>query len=197
MPSRPWKRFAGSGTGGDINADDLYKQLRHGQVTRDGLDIIASGAWQMNVFAGGSKENGLPCSATGDQRVLNVLQLLINNENDQITDFDPDANDDAEVVIRFRYYIRLDDASGLVTITPKLWRGTVVTAVTTAATISGASAATGSAANFSGTGQYQEIIPTVPSGVTLWEAGFTVGGTPNAGAQAFVQVLFDCFVQRP
>lgn len=188
--SRVIKRIAGSGAGGAFAAGDLFKLTAHVQPLKDDLDLLMLGVLGRNIFAGGSDSLGIPAEATGDVNLENWLPIGIDNTANQLSSFS-DVNSGV-LVCQMRFLVRVSNAG--ITVTPKVMYGTTISGLSSVATISGTSACSATASDYSGTGQYQAVAITLPSGANLLKPMLTIGGTPAAGYQVWGKVLYDCYI---
>ena len=190
-----WSRFNSNASVGPITVGHKYKQLLHGQVTRDNFDIISRATWCKNVpvvpFA------SVACTTAGDKELPGWAPIEIDNTDGILSSF-VDAIEDAVLVVRFRFRLRVSDSA--LQVTPKLFYGTDLedlTAITTVATIDGEAACSADDLDFSGANQYQMVEATLPGGgvPSVWKPAITAGGTPAAGLFAEVSVWHDVFVR--
>jgi hypothetical protein len=183
--SRIWTRIFGGATiveGNFIEIDNFE------EPARNGLDMLALGVLQANVYAGGSDLAGIPADATGDVKLLEWKPLYFDNTSGQWT------GTAATLVAQYRYRIRV--SNGAMTFTPKIWYAaseSLLQSAPVSATLSGQAACSATDADYLGTNQLQTVSFTIPSGAKYWAAGGTIGGTP--GGHVFASALRDIFIQ--
>lgn len=196
--SRAPKRIHGSGTGGVFVADtDEFKEASGYTPLRDSIDAVLGALFQTNVPLGGSEVTGIKAEATGDSVVLDWVPWLVQNANSQMSGFSdaPPSGSAAAFVAQVRMFLRVSNAG--ITITPKVWYGSTMGAITTAATISGTAACSATNDDYSGSNQIQTVTITLPAGTKYLKLGFTVAGTPAAGYEAWARGWGDAYVVLP
>lgn len=176
-----------------VEGADVLKTVHLDPIKND-LDLWMTGAIQRNVLVAGDDQNGLDASASGDLLLARSYPPIeIDNTASQLSGFTDGAG--AVFAARFRFALRVSNAA--ISITPKLKYGTTIGGITNVATISGEAACSATADDYTGTDQIQDVLVTLPSGLKLWKALITVGGTPAAGYQAWASVRFCGYVQLP
>lgn len=157
---------------------------------RDLTDLCALGSFVTNLPVGGSSEDGIPATATGDVVLLDYNPWLIPNANSQLTNFD--NSNGGSLVCRVRFKVRVSDAA--ISVTPKLWYGSAMDDITTAASIAGETACSAAETDYTGDDQFQAVTFTAPAGNNYFKAGLTIGGTTGPTLQVWGQAWFDLFI---
>lgn len=188
-------RVTGSGTGGNWKTSAPYDKMTRAraQVLKDTIDLLLASSLPSNLFVGGSENLGVPATATGDKTLYEFVPWMADNRSNRLTGF-TDANG-ATLVVQVRFLLRVSNAA--ISITPKIWYGSTMDAITTAATYSGAAACSATNSDYSGTNQIQTVALTLPNGLKYFKAGFTIAGTPAADYQAFARAYYDAYVSLP
>ncbi len=195
--SRALKRFHGSGSGGAWSDGDKFKMTTGFTPLRDDVDLLLASSLQKNLFVGGSEVNAIVAEATGDQPLIDFVPWLVDNSDSQISGFtdSPPSGSAATLVVQVRFLVRVSNAA--ITVTPKIFYGSSMGAISTTATISGAAACSATAADYSGTNQIQTVTLTLPAGAKYFKAALTIGGTPASGYLAWARAYFDAYVSLP
>jgi len=191
--SRTLKRIHGTGTAGAWVDGDKFKMTLGYTPLRDSLDIALAASFQKNLYVGGSDQVALDAVSAGDMTLLDFVPWLVDNTSGQLTGF-TDAHS-ATLVVQVRFMLRV---SGAITLTPKVFYGSSMTAITTVATISGEAACSATNTDYSGSNQIQTIALTLPTGEKYFKAAVTVGGSPTSGSpatEAWARAYFDLYVQ--
>jgi hypothetical protein len=157
---------------------------------RDLLILLAQGGLARNVYVGGSEVTGIVSEATGDKVLIDYVPLAIDNTDNRITGFDDDNG--GTLTVQVRMFLRVSNTA--INITPKVWYGTTMGAITTVATISGTAACAATNSDYSGSNQIQTFTVTLPSGARYLKVGFTIAGTPASGYQAWARAYADYYV---
>lgn len=150
---------------------------------RSTLDCLMNGIIQRNVFAGGTFE--LDASSSGSFDLPGWIPIEIDNSGNRITGF---SDGTATLVVQFRYLLYV--SSGALTVTPRIYDITAGAP----ATISGESACSDTALDFSGTDQQQTISLTLPNAAHVFKPQVTIGGTPAAGLVVKGIAVYDCYI---
>ncbi len=168
------------------DAAAYFKKTTHVTPVKYAIELAALGAFARNQYMGGHDDDpvGIDCQSTGDKDLHPVsLPFLIDNTSSQISG-------SASIVVQVRFSLRVSDAS--ISLTPKILKST--DGLTwSAATYSGASAATGTATDFSGTNQKQTLSLTLDAAVRYYKAQVTVAGSVATGFMGWASALFDCY----
>lgn len=153
---------------------------------RDLLDLLALGAFQRNVFAGGGHGVEIDASAAGTFDLPGWLPIGVDNRNSQISNFS-NANG-GTLVVQFRFLVWVSNAA--ITVTPKVYDITAAALATTAGGV-GCSATSD---DYSGSNQQQTLALTLPAALHYFKPRITIAGVPAAGYTAKALCLYDCFV---
>jgi len=124
---------------------------------RNNMDLLASGQLVRNQYVGGSHHIGIVQDTVCD--VINAVDFAIDNTS---TQWSGTSGITVQIKVRLR-------ATGSTTVTPRIYNVTTAAA----ATISGASAASGTATDYSGTGQQQTLVLTLASGLNEYRLQIT------------------------
>lgn len=189
--SRVLKRLNGSGALGIWVDLDEFLMDTHATPLRDALDLLSLAAVQRNLYVGGSELTGIPATATGDVVLYDYVPWLVPNDNNQIGGY-VDSAGGATLTRQVRVFARVSNAA--INITPKIWYGSSMTAITTALSLTGAAACSATNADYSGTNQIQTVTFTLPTGAKYFKVGFTIAGTPAADYQIWGRAYYDCYV---
>jgi hypothetical protein len=195
--SRKLKRLTGAGAGGDFNATEKFTFTAHIQPLKEDVDILMLSTLFRNLWVGGTVgDAGINVEADGDYDIPNWKKHWVDNTSQQLTNF-TDTNG-ATFVFQYHYYLRV--SSGVISLTPKMRYGTTYSDVAVAgtgsvATISGALACSGTAADFTGTNQYQIVGVTHPTGKKIWKPQVTVASTGGVPFEIWLDVYADCYIQ--
>lgn len=190
------KLVEGSNTGGEWTDPQDFLLGTHAKPLIDDIRLLCSAALFRDLPCGGSEENGIPITATGDIVLPSYNPFQINNVNSQLSGF-TNANG-ATFAATIVFYLRVSSAS--INITPKVWRATSrgnLISAPTVATISGTAACSATNSDYSGTNQIQVITLTLPAALAYWKVGFTVAGSPAGMMQAWARAFASCCVTLP
>ena len=163
----------------------------HWKPLRDLTDLLALGAIQRNLFIGGSEVNGIPATATGDVTLVEFVPWSVDNVSSQVSGFS-NANG-GTLTVQVRFMVRVSNAA--INVTPKVWYGSSMSAISSAATLTGAVSCAATNEDYSGTNQVQIVTLTLPAGLKYFKAGLTIAGTPAADYQVWGRGYYDCFIQ--
>lgn len=150
---------------------------------RNTLDALMNGVVQRNVFAGGTFE--LDGSSSGSFDLPGWIPIEIDNSSNRITGFS-----DGTAVLKVQFRFLLYTTSSGVTVTPRIYDITAAAA----ATISGQTACSATALDFSGANQQQTVSLTLPNAKHVFKPQVTIGGTPAAGVTVKGIAMYDCFI---
>jgi hypothetical protein len=168
-------------------------ETQHWTPLRGLTDLLATGALQRNVFVGGSENIGIPAEATGDVTLYDSVPWSVPNESSQISGFST-ANG-GTLVVQVRFLVRVSNAA--INVTPKVFYGSTMGSIATAATVSGTAACSATDSDYSGTNQIQTVTLTLPAGLKYFRAALTIAGVPAAGYQVWGRAFYDAYVSLP
>ena len=177
--------------GVDYIVGDRFKKSKDIQPLKEQVELFMLGAWCRDLHVGGSRVIGVSVPATGDYDLVEWHPVIIDNVNDQLGGFTDGFG--ATLVVEFMYFIRVSDTG--FTVTPKVAYGTDMSNLTTVATISGEAACSATSAAYTGTDQVQNVAFTLPAALKWFKPFFTVGGAPDNGSQAWVDVTHNRYIQ--
>lgn len=151
----------------------------------DMLDMLAAGAFQRNVFFGGSGLD-LNAESTGTFDLQPYVPIGVDNRNSQITAFS--GANGGTLVHQVRYFVQVSNSA--ITITPKVYD----IDATALATVSGNTACSATSEAFSGTDQQQTLVLTLPAAYHFFKPQVTIAGTPAPGYTYRAWAIFDTYI---
>jgi hypothetical protein len=168
-------------------------EAQHWTPLRDLTDLLATGAVQRNLFVGGSENIGIPAEATGDVTLYGFAPWSVDNTSSQISGFV--NTNGGTLVVQVRFLVRVSNAA--INVTPKIFYGSTMGSITTAATVSGTAACAATASDYSGTNQIQTVTLTLPAGLKYFKPALTIAGATAVGYQVWGRAYYDAYVSLP
>ena len=158
----PFVGLEGNGTGGLWIGDktEYFTATRVNQL-RQALYLFGAGTCHRSVPIGGSRTRGLRYLGAID--AVDAVLFEIDNTNNYV-------GSSTAVTIPITVWVRVEDAA--LAVTPRIYNVTTAAVATT----SGATACTATAEDYSGSGQRQTLLLTLPTGVNTFKLQFVSTG---------------------